>query len=182
MKLNNYQKILTTWGVLLAVGYGLSWTLMSNQLGLLILWIAIGSIGLGVQVWLGFGTDIKTILIQLSWVLVVVLGIILTYLELRYGIKLGLHGMTSGWFFMCSTAMLFTAILYRFNLSYIGLCVLYAIVGLLIALGGFSLQLELYISAVAFLVLCLIDSALEKTKLRASLSESDKLENPTEIT
>jgi len=171
MKLNNYQKILTTWGILLAIGYFLSWSILSNQLGLLILWTFVGSIGLGVQVWLGFATDIKTILIQLSWVAVVVFGIILTYIELRYGLKLGLNGMTSGWFFMCSTVMLFTSILYRLNFSYIILCVLYAIVGLVIAFGGFSLQLELYISAVAFLVLCLIDSALEKTKLRSTLSE-----------
>lgn len=171
MKFNNYQKILTTWGVLLGIGYALSWSMLSNQLGLLILWTIVGSIGLGVQVWLGFATDIKTILIQLSWVAVVVFGILLTYLELRYGLKLGLHGMTSGWFFMCSTVMLFTAILYRFNVSYIILCVLYAIAGLVIAFGGFSLQLELYISAIAFLVLCLIDSSLEKTKLRSTLSE-----------
>ncbi len=182
MKLNNYQKILITWGILLAIGYVLSWSLLSNQMALLILWTFIGSVGLGTQVWLGFAKDIKSILIQLSWVAVVVFGILLTYLELRYGIKLGLHGMVSGWFFMCSTAMLFTAILYRFNLSYILLCVLYAIVGILIAFGGFNLQIELYISAIAFLVLCILDSALDKTKLRSSLAETDKLENKTEIT
>lgn len=172
MKLNNYQKILITWGVVLAIGYGLSWSILSNQLSLLILWTIVAGVGLSVQVWLGFATDIKTILIQLSWVAVVVFGIVLTYLELRYGLKLGLHGMTSGWFFMCSTVMLFTAILYKFNLSYIILCVLYATVGLVIAFGGFSLQLELYISAVAFLLLCLIDSSLEKTKLRSKISET----------
>lgn len=172
MKLNNYQKILVTWGVLLAIGYFLSWSILSNQLALLILWTAIGSIGLGVQVWLGFATDVKTILIQLAWVAVVVFGIILTYLELRYGLKLGLHGMISGWFFMCSSAMLFTAVLYRFNLSYIILSILYAIVGLIIAFGGFNLQIELYISAITFLILCFIDAVLEKTKLRSSLSEA----------
>lgn len=171
MKLNNYQKILITWGVLLFIGYMLSWSLLSNQLALLVLWTIIGSIGLGVQVWLGFVTEIKTIFIQLAWIAVVVFGIILTYLELRYGLKLGLHGMTSGWFFICSSAMLFTAVLYRFNLSYILLCVLYAIVGLIIAFGGFNLQIELYISAIAFLIICLIDTALEKSKLRSGLSE-----------
>lgn len=171
MKLNNYQKILITWGVLLFIGYMLSWSLLSNQLALLVLWTIIGSIGLGVQVWLGFATEIKTIFIQLAWIAVVVFGIILTYLELRYGLKLGLHGMTSGWFFICSSAMLFTAVLYRFNLSYILLCVLYAIVGLIIAFGGFNLQIELYISAIAFLIICLIDTALEKSKLRSGLSE-----------
>lgn len=182
MKLNNYQKILITWGILLAIGYVLSWSLLSNQMSLLILWTLIGSVGLGTQVWLGFATDFKTILIQLSWVAVVVFGIILTYLELRYGIKLGLHGMVSGWFFMCSTAMFFTAVLYRFNISYILLGVLYAIAGLIIAFGGFNLQIELYISAVAFLALCILDSALDKTKLRSSLTEADKLENKAEIT
>lgn len=182
MKFNNYQKILITWGVLLAIGYSLSWSILSNQLALLILWTTIGSIGLGVQVWLGFATDLKTILIQLSWIAVVVFGIIFTYLELRYGLKLGLHGMTSGWFFMCSGAMLFTAVLYRFNLSYIILCILYAIAGLIIAFGGFNLQIELYISAVVFLVICLIDSTLERTKLRSGLSETKQLENSTEIT
>lgn len=67
--------------------------------------------------------------------------------------------------------MLFTAVLYRFNLSYILLCVLYEIVGLIIAFGGFNLQIELYISAIAFLIICLIDTALEKSKLRSGLSE-----------
>lgn len=171
MKLNNYQKILITWGVLLAIGYFLSWPLLSNQLGLLILWAVISCIGLGVQVWLGYATNVKTELIQLSWVAVVVFGITLTYLELKYGLKLGLHGMTSGWFFLSSSAMLFTAILYRFNLSYIILFILYAIVGLVIAFGGFNLQIELYISGVGFLILCLIDTALEKTKLRSTLSD-----------
>lgn len=82
MKLNNYQKILITWGVLLFIGYMLSWSLLSNQLALLVLWTIIGSVGLGVQVWLGFATDTKTIFIQLAWIAVVVFGIILTYLEL----------------------------------------------------------------------------------------------------
>lgn len=157
---------------MLATGYILSWSILSSQLGLLILWTCIGCIGLGVQVWLGFATDIKTILIQLAWIGVVMFGIILTYLELKYGLKLGLHGMTSGWFFMCSSVMLFTAFLYRFNISYLILFALYVMVGLIIAFGGFSLQVELYISATAFLVLCLTDSALEKTKLRSTLSES----------
>ena len=111
MKLNNYQKILITWGVLLAIGYCVSFNLLSNKLALLSIWTFIGAIGLGTQVWLGYAKDTKTILIQLAWISVVVFGIIFTYLELRFGIKIGLHGMSSGWFFMCSGAMLFIALL-----------------------------------------------------------------------
>ena len=167
MKLNNYQKILITWGVLLAIGYSISFSLLSNKLALLFLWTIIGVIGLGTQMWLGFVTDIKTILIQLAWIGVVVFGIILTYLELRHGIKIGLHGMSSGWFFMCSGVMLFIALLYKFNISYLILFVLYTIVGLVIAFGGFVLQTELYISAIGFGVICLLDALFENTKLRS---------------
>jgi len=167
LKLNNYQKILITWGVLLAIGYCVSFNLLSNKLVLLSIWTFIGAIGLGTQVWLGYAKDTKTILIQLAWISVVVFGIIFTYLELRFGIKIGLHGMSSGWFFMCSGVMLFIALLYRFNISYLILFVLYAIVGLIIAFGGFVLQTELYISAAGFGLICLLDALLENTKLRS---------------
>lgn len=167
MKINNYQKIIITWGVLLVFGYSVSFSLVSNKLALLVLWTLISAVGLGTQVWLGYANDIKTVLIQLAWVSVVILGIILTYLELSHGIKVGLHGMLSGWFFMCSGVMLFIALLYKFNISYLILFVLYAIVGLIIAFGGFVLQTELYISAVGFGIICLLDALLENTKLRS---------------
>jgi len=179
MKLNNYQKILGTWGIIITIGYIASWPLLSQPMYLLVLWATVAIIGLGVQVWLGFARDIKSIIIQLVWVGIVLLGLVLTYAELRLGIKLGLHGMASGWFFLVSSGMLITSIIYKFNLSYILLCILYAGVGVGIAFGGLDLQVEIYVAAAAFFVLCMLDAFLEKTKLRTGLTEPVGTANST---
>jgi len=169
--INNYQKLMIVWGILLGVGYGISTSLLANPVGLLVLWTIVIAVGLALQVWWGWPRDTKATLIQLVWIGVILIGAILTYAEMRLGILLGLHGMTSGWFFICSSGMLLTAIIYRLNISYIILFILYGVAGVLVAFSGFGLQVELYLSAVGFFGLCLLDALLEKSAFRTHLAD-----------
>lgn len=171
---NQYQKIMLIWAVLLAFGYLASNIALAAPSVLVEIWLFVFIIGLGAQIILGFPKDAKAIFLQILWFGLIFIGGWLTYLEYSSGIKIGIHGMISGWFFMVSGGMLITAGIYRFNISYLILFALYALVGLILAYSGFTVPTELIISAIAFFFFIIVDAALEWSVWRRHLADKAK--------
>lgn len=171
---NRYQKIMIIWAVLLAFGYLASSIALAAPSILVEIWLFVFIIGLGAQIILGFPKDAKAIFLQIVWFGLILVGAWLTYLEYSNGIKLGIHGMTSGWFFMVAGGMLATAAIYRFNISYLILFALYTVIGLILAYGGFTIPTELIISAIAFFFFFIIDAGLEWSVWRRHLADKAK--------
>lgn len=171
---NRYQKIMFVWAILLAFGYLASNIALAAPTMLAEIWLLVLIVGLGAQIVLGFPKDAKAIFLQIVWFGLILVGTWLTYLEYSSGIKIGIHGMVSGWFFMVAAGMLITSAIYRFNLSYLVLVALYSIVGLILAYSGFTVPTELIISAVAFFFFCIIDAGLEWSVWRRHLADKAK--------
>ncbi len=171
---NKYQKIMFIWAVLLAFGYLVSNIALAAPSVLVEIWLFVLIIGLGAQLILGFPRDAKAIFLQIVWFGLIIIGTWLTYLEYSGGIKIGIHGMVSGWFFMVAGGMLVTAAIYRFNISYLILVALYSIMGLILAFGGFNIVTELIVSAIAFFLFVMIDAALEWSVWRRHLADKPK--------
>lgn len=171
---NHYQKIMFVWAILLAFGYLASNIALAAPTMLAEIWLLVLIVGLGAQIILGFPKDAKAIFLQIVWFGLILVGTWLTYLEYSSGIKIGIHGMVSGWFFMVAAGMLITSAIYRFNLSYLVLVTLYSIVGLILAYSGFTVPTELILSAVAFFFFCIIDAGLEWSVWRRHLADKAK--------
>lgn len=171
---NRYQKIMFVWAILLAFGYLASNIALAAPTMLAEIWLLVLIVGLGAQIILGFPKDAKAIFLQIVWFGLILVGTWLTYLEYSSGIKIGIHGMVSGWFFMVAAGMLITSAIYRFNLSYLVLVTLYSIVGLILAYSGFTVPTELILSAVAFFFFCIIDAGLEWSVWRRHLADKAK--------
>jgi hypothetical protein len=82
--------------------------------------------------------------------------------------------MISGWFFMVATGMFITSAIYRFNISYLVLMVLYILIGLLLAYGGLKMPVETIISGIAFFVLFLVDIGMEWSLWRRHIADKPK--------
>ncbi len=171
---NKYQKIMLIWAILLAFGYLASNIALAAPTILAEIWLFVFVIGLGAQIIMGVPRDAKAIFLQIFWFGLIIIGGWLTYLEYSSGIKIGIHGMTSGWFFMVAGGMLITSAAYRFNISYLILVALYSILGLILAFGGFNITTELIISAIAFFFFIMIDAALEWSVWRRHLADKPK--------
>lgn len=171
---NRYQKIMFIWAILLAFGYLASNVALAAPTMLVEIWLFVLIIGLGAQLILGFPKDAKAIFLQIVWFGLILVGTWLTYLEYSSGIKIGIHGMVSGWFFMIAGGMFITSAIYRFNLSYLILCALYAVIGLILAFGGFTIPTELIISAIVFFLFNIVDAALEWSVWRRQLADKAK--------
>ncbi len=171
---NRYQKIMFIWAILLAFGYLASNVALAAPTMLVEIWLFVLIIGLGAQLILGFPKDAKAIFLQIVWFGLILVGTWLTYLEYSSGIKIGIHGMVSGWFFMIAGGMFITSAIYRFNLSYLILCALYSVIGLILAFGGFTIPTELIISAIVFFLFNIVDAALEWSVWRRQLADKAK--------
>lgn len=171
---NRYQKIQLTWAVLLTFGYLASNLALAAPQLLLEIWVVVFIVGYGTQLILGFPHDRKATVIQLVWICIYIIGAWITYLEYTTGLSLGVHGMVSGWFFMVSAGMLITAAIYRFNVSYLILFLLYLIIGLLLAFGGLKISAEIIISAIAFFVFIIVDVGLEWSIWRQRIADKPK--------
>lgn len=171
---NRYQKIMIIWAILLAFGYLASNIALAAPTVLLEIWLVVFVIGLGAQLILGWPRDPRAIIVQILWFGLIIIGGWLTYLEYSTGLVLGVHGMISGWFFMVAAGMLITAGIYRFNISYLILFVLYAIVGLILAYSGLKIGPELIISAIAFFVFLIVDAGMEWSVWRRHIADKPK--------
>lgn len=173
MKINNYQKILFSWGGLLLLGYVISIYTFTNTPLFFGLWAILAAVAIAVQIMLGGFADTKTKLIQALWILIIVIpGIAFNYLEYTHAVPVIGNGF-AGWPATCAVGMIIVAIIYRFNLSYFLLAGLYAILAIVVyAMSDFTTLL--IISGVGFAIICSVDALLENTKLRKSLSDKPK--------
>lgn len=171
---NRYQKIQLVWAVLLAFGYLASNITLAAPQFLFEIWVLVFIIGLGTQLIFGFPRDPKAVIIQIVWFGIILIGGWLTYLEYTTGLVLGVHGMISGWFFMVSAGMLITAAIYRFNVSYLILFLLYLIVGMVLAFSNLKITAEITISAIAFFVFLIVDIGLEWSIWRQRIADKPK--------
>lgn len=172
IKFSNYQKIMFAWGLVVFVAYICSNIALSAPTLVFNIWLFGIIIGLGVQLLLGFGKDFKTLLLQALWILIVLAAAVLTYIEYIGVVKVGIAGMMSGWFFMCAGGMFITSLIYKFNVSYLILTGLYGIIGLYLAYSTMVIPQKINVSAVAFLVLFIVDAALEYSSWRKNLADS----------
>ena len=169
MKLNNYQKILFSWGGLLLLGYLISIYTFSNTVMFFGIWLLIALIAIVIQIKLGGFGDTKTKLIQGLWILIIIIpGLAFNYFEYT-GVAPVIGNGFVGWPATCAVGMVIVAIVYRFNLSYLILAALYAVLaGLVYIMGDFTTLL--IVSGVGFAVTCSIDALMENTGLRKTLA------------
>ncbi len=165
MKLNNYQKILIIWGILLFIGYLLSTVLFSNPILFFGKWFVIGVVGLIVQFKLGGFKSTSTKWIQALWLVVVLGGIFLNIFEYRGVIPLFGGSPFIGWPLAIAFAYLVIAIIYKLNVSYLILTLLYLVFAAVVFMIS-NFNLALIVSGTFFLVLCVGDAIMEKSDLR----------------
>ena len=169
MKLNNYQKILFSWGGLLLLGYLISIYTFSNMVVFFGAWAVIAAIAIIIQIKLGGFGDTKTKLIQALWILIIVIpGLVFNYFE-YIGVAPVIGNGFVGWPATCAVGMVIVALFYRLNISYFILAVLYAVLaGLVYVMGDFTTLL--IVSGVGFAVICSVDALMENTSLRKTLA------------
>lgn len=173
MKLNNYQKILFSWGGLLLLGYLISIYTFTNSVIFFGIWVVLAAIAIAIQIKLGGFGDTKVKLVQALWILIIVVpGIAFNYLEYTHAVPVIGNGF-AGWPATCAVGMVIVAIIYKFNISYLLLAVLYAIMaGVVYMLSNFTTLL--IVSGVGFAIICSVDALLEITPLRKSLASKPK--------
>lgn len=167
IKLNNYQKVILTWGVLVLLGHILSKIFYENKLVLLVVWTVILSTALFVQVALMWTEKQRDYITHCLWLLVGIIGSFLTYVILMRNVFDWIL-VSSMWFFLCAVSMILTAYFQR-NQSYILLAIFYLLTALMFQfLIGKD---EIILSGIMFLFLSIIDSMLEYSSLRYGIAE-----------
>ena len=171
---NRYQKVMLVWAVLVLIGYLASSFYMGAPNMLVSIWLLVLLIGLSVQLILGYPKKSKTVIAQIVWFGIILIGSYLTFLEYSSGTVIGIHGMLSGWFFLVALGMLITSAIYRFNISYLILFALYAVVGLILAYSGLKINIEIIISGFVFFILFLVDIGMEWSIWRRHIADKPK--------
>jgi hypothetical protein len=173
MKLNNYQKVLAAWGIILLVGYILSVWLFQNITYFFAMWFALTIIGLLVQFKFGGFKEKSSKWIQGLWIVVILGGIVLNIFEYMGTIPLFGGNPMIGW----PLAMIFAygviAIIYKLNVSYLLLALLYLVFAGVFMITDFNLGL--IVSGIFFLVLCSVDALLEGSALRKKSLLGEKI-------
>jgi hypothetical protein len=176
-KLNKYQQTVIFWGIICFVGFFLSQILpffseskplLGDLRVSLYGWLVLTIIALYFQVvWMWYD-NVASIGSQVSWIVVAIGGWVLTYFKL-YGYILVEIKATTMWLILCAIAMLFTAFFNKNNVSYYLLTIAYVAAGALIEFT--SLPFEMVIVGVLFLVIGILDAALEYSSWRKGLAE-----------
>lgn len=151
-----YQKIMIAWGVLILAGYLTSFYYLDNPAWLLASWVSVITVGIMVQYLLGGTHGKKNKIIQWTWIIVILGGSLLTYLE-YIGAFHFLSGSLHGWFYMCASAYILTGWLEKKSYYY-WLSALYITAGLSLYL--FDLDHAILASGMYFFGLCVLDAYL----------------------
>jgi hypothetical protein len=176
-RLNKYQQTVIFWGIICLVGFTFSQFLpffsefnpaLGDLRASLIGWLILIAIALYFQVvWMWYD-NVASIGSQVIWIVVSIGGWVLTYFKL-YGYILVEIKATTMWLILCAIAMLFTAFFNKNNVSYYLLTIAYVAAGALIEFT--SLPFEMVIVGVLFLVIGILDAALEYSSWRKGLAE-----------
>jgi hypothetical protein len=176
-KLNKYQQTVIFWGIICFVGFFFSQFLpffseLNPVLGDLRIslfgWLILIAIALYFQITWMWYDNLATIGSHAAWIIVSIGGWILTYFKL-YGYILVEIKATTMWLILCAIAMLFTAFFNKNNLSYYFLTLVYIVFGAIIEFT--SLPFEMVIVGIIFLLVGILDAALEHSPWRKGLAE-----------
>ena len=166
MKLNNYQRIMLVWAGLVSVGYVASIWLFDSMIVFFALWFVVGVVGVAVEYKLGGTKDKKARISQIVWAIVVLGGIFLNIFERTGTIPVFGDNMFIGWPLACSFGMLVTAVIYRFNVSYLILTVGYIGFAAMMYFIVKGFNTSLFVSALLFAALFLVDAGFEGMPFR----------------
>lgn len=166
MKLNNYQRIMLVWAGLVSVGYVASIWLFESMVAFFAIWFVVGVVGVAVEYKLGGTKDKKAKLSQIVWAIIVLGGIFLNIFERTGTIPLFGDNMFIGWPLACSFGMLVTALIYRLNVSYLILMVGYIGFAVMMYFVVKGFNTSLFVSALLFAALLLVDAGFEGTPFR----------------
>ena len=172
-KLNNYQKVILSWGSLVFLGHIITYYATSTTI-LLVSWTVVIAIAVFVQVMLMWYEKKVGILTHLTWLFVVITGSVLTYM-IYFGRIYASIQMTAMWFLVCTVGMLITAYLQK-NSSYVLLAVFYLMTAVMFQfLIGHD---DIILSGVMFLFLSILDTVLEYSPLRNPMLKTGKAIEP----
>ena len=156
MKINNYQKSVLSWGILIFLGY--VFQSIAHKYNLVILsWTLFIGIALFVQIILLWSNDKVSINTNILWIIISIIGGIITYV-LWAGIITTDFKINVFWFLIVSIGMVGTYVMTRNN-RYIMLCIIYALTAVIFQILNFDNDL-IYVG-ISFLVLSILDFYLE---------------------
>ena len=161
MQINNYQKAVGSWGILIFIGY-IAQNILHKYNLVIIRWSIIIAIALFIQIFLLWNDDRVSFGTQITWIVISIIGGALTYFLWSGSIMTDLK-INVFWFIIVSIGMGVTLILTK-NISYLILLGLYIISAIIFQV--FDFDNDLIYAGLIFLILGFVDVFLESSPLR----------------
>lgn len=156
MKLNNYKLSLLSWGILIFLGYILQLVIRTPET-VILTWTAVTALALFIQIFLTWSSDRKTMLLQIIWIFICVLGGILTYFLWFNIFSVSIH-INAFWMILLASGMCVTAFTTRVK-KYFFFTVIYAIAAIIFQFTDISDSLILAGGLIG--ALCVVDAFIE---------------------